>query len=33
MSLLLDVQAGSGAHPATYSVGTGVLPGDKAAGA
>jgi len=26
-------QTGSGAHPASYSVGTGVFPGSNAAGA
>jgi hypothetical protein len=26
------VQTGPGAHPASYTMGTGVFPGDKAAG-
>jgi hypothetical protein len=34
VSLLHSVQTGSGAHPASYPMGTGgSFPGDKAAGA
>lgn len=32
LCLLQKVQTGSGAHPASYAMGTGFYPGDKPAG-